>query len=103
MILLALKIKSIKSLFLIACAPGWTSFGYTSHCYRHFTSPKSWDQARRYCQLTVPFGKKGDLASVGGHWTNTFLSSITHKNVWIGGYMNQAQQYDLLFLLKQCS
>ena len=61
--------------FNLACASGWTSFGYTGYCYRHFSSPKPWAEAKRYCELIAPHGKTGNLASVGDHFTNTFLSA----------------------------
>ena len=41
------------------------------------------------CQIAAPYDKEGDLASVGDHFTNTFLSTITSKYVWIGGLRDE--------------
>ena len=78
---------NIQHIFLIsACNSGWTSFGHTGYCYQYFPTLKSWNASRRFCQSVAPPGKQGDLASVGDHFTNNFLSSLTSKDVWIGGY-----------------
>ena len=76
------------NLTFTACASGWTSFGYTGYCYRHFASPKPWAEAKRFCELIAPHGETGNLVSVGDHFTNTFLSAITRNKVWIGGYQD---------------
>ena len=75
---------------ILACASGWISFGHTGHCYQHFSSPKSWDDARSFCQSAAPHGKEGDLASAWDRFTNTFLATITSKYVWIGGHQNES-------------
>ena len=83
----------IKYLFYSACLSGWTSYGHTGQCYQHFTSLKPWDEARRFCQSAAPDGKEGDLASVGDHFTNSFLTTITTKYVWIGGQRNEDENW----------
>ena len=72
--------------FISACESGWTSFGHTGHCYQYFSSLLSWNASRSYCQAAAPPGKLGDLASVGDHFTNSFLAQLTSDYVWLGGY-----------------
>ena len=76
-----------------ACDSGWISYGRTSHCYRHIPSRMSWDTARSYCKSISPPGKIGDLASVMDRNTNTFLSTMTTKEVWTGGYQDENNKW----------
>ena len=79
----------LNSIFTVACESGWTSFGHTGHCYQYFSIRKTWNASRIFCQSAAPSGKLGDLASVADHFTNNFLSTLTSKYVWIGGYEDQ--------------
>ena len=74
---------------ITACAPGWTSFGHTGRCYQYFPSRMEWNDAKQYCQTEAPAGKNGTLASVGDHLTNNFLTTLTTKQVWIGGQQEE--------------
>jgi len=41
----------------------------------------SWPLARSYCQ-----SQRAELASITNSATNLFLTTLTHKTSWIGGY-----------------
>ena len=48
----------------------------------------SWDDARRFCQLNVPYNI-GDLAAVPDAGTNDFLQQlIQDAYVWVGGFLD---------------
>ena len=48
----------------------------------------SWDDARKYCQLNVPYNI-GDLAAVPDAGTNDFLQQlIQDAYVWVGGFLD---------------
>ena len=48
-----------------------------------FTSSKNWDAARSHCQSF-----NADLASIKSSKTNHFLTQLTQKEAWIGGYVS---------------
>ena len=83
-----IKICILHLYFFAACASGWTSYGHTGRCYQYFTTRKSWDEAVSHCKSVTPDGKNGTLASIGDHFTNKFLSTLTTKQVWIGGHQD---------------
>ena len=65
----------------LECPDGWTYFNGTDSCYKVFTTPMSWTNARNYCQT-----QDADLASVTNSETNSFLTTLTTSTSWIGGY-----------------
>ena len=75
--------------FFLACAPNWKSYGHTGFCYQHFPTLLPWNEARLFCQSAAPLGKEGELASIQDNFTNTFLTTITTKYVWIGGHQEE--------------
>ena len=77
--------------FFLACSPNWKSYGHTGFCYQHFPTLLPWNEARLFCQSAAPLGKEGELASIQDNFTNTFLTTITTKYVWIGGYKDESQ------------
>ena len=69
--------KSSHILFL----DGWKHHSGSKSYYNLQNSPKSWNDARKYCQSV-----SGDLASVPSSEVNSFLTTLTQKPAWIGGY-----------------
>ena len=70
-------------MFFVVCESGWTLHPSTTNrlCYRFFSSKKKWDDARIHCQ-----NSEAELASVTSSETNNFLTTLTQKKCWIGGY-----------------
>ena len=66
----------------LGCEIGWIQNPSISRsCYRFFSSNKTWDDARSYCQ-----NLEAELASVSSNEINVFLTNLTQKGCWIGGY-----------------
>ena len=65
----------------LECPDGWTYFNGTDSCYKVFTTPLSWTNARNHC-----LNQDADLASVTNSETNSFLTTLTTEYSWIGGY-----------------
>ena len=75
-----LKVSLIR---LLGCESGLTQHPTTNRvCYQFISSNDTWDQARSYCQ-----NFEGELASVTSNEKNNFLTTLTMKECWIGGYM----------------
>ena len=51
-------------------------------------SIQSWNNARRSCQDNI-----ADLASITDEATNIFLTSLTKKRSWIGGYLDSNKKW----------
>ena len=51
-------------------------------------SVQSWNNARRSCQ-----DNNADLASITDEATNIFLTSLTKKRSWIGGYLDSDKKW----------
>ena len=70
-------------ILFIECESGWTQHQsqFATVCYRFFSSKKTWDDAKSYCQDLA-----ADLASVSSNETNVFLTTLTKEKCWIGGY-----------------
>ena len=81
-----------SKIVLAACVSGWIS--YSDYCYQYVSTLASWNEARRTCQFLAPDDKQGDLASVSDRFNNLFLSKLTTKYVWIGGYQNEEDQWN---------
>ncbi|KAL2097651.1 hypothetical protein ACEWY4_006858 [Coilia grayii] len=62
------------------CAPEWTQ--YKQHCYKTEKSPRTYQEAQRYCRA-----EGGNLVSILSNEEQaflTFLMSGVHGDVWIG-------------------
>ena len=69
---------------------GWKYFADKGMSYKYFSTPvKRWTDARSFCQLISPGA--GDLASVSDRTTNDFLTTVTTRRAWIGGYEYEDQ------------
>ena len=51
-------------------------------------SVQSWNNAKRSCQ-----DNKADLASITDKATNIFLTSLTKKRSWIGGFLDSDKKW----------
>ena len=58
-----------------------TPFNNKQTLLQIFSSKKKWDDARIHCQ-----NSEAELASVTSSETNNFLTTLTQKKCWIGGY-----------------
>ena len=63
------------------CPDEWSYFSGTKSCYKVVEESKSWDEARTAC-----LELDADLASITNEETNIFLSTLTNKSSFIGGY-----------------
>ena len=71
------------------CENDWISYSPTGGCYKYFPTWMSWEDARRYCQLNVPYNI-GDLAAVPDAGTNDFLQQLIQgAYVWVGGFHDE--------------
>ena len=55
-------------------------------CYKHFSTPKTWTEARSLCQENAP--QDGDLASIPSQAIHNFLTTLTSEKSWVGGYLH---------------
>ncbi len=74
------------------CPPLWT--GGPTGCYRYFSTPKNWEDARQHCMsFSSCEGGTGDLVSIGTPKENGFLTLLRKGSVlntpapsfWTGG------------------
>ena len=87
-----LDIQQSKIYFypILVCENDWISYSPTGGCYKHYKSSMSWEDARRYCQLNVPYNV-GDLAAIPDVDTNDFLLTLIEDSyAWIGGFINES-------------
>ena len=81
----------------LECATGWTYLHHTKHCYKFFTHPRSWSDAKDHCSKQM--NGRGVLATVHDKYTNNFLVWLTaafagsspEATSWIGGQYNVAK------------
>ena len=77
-----------KNPLILDCPNGWQYFGGTHSCYKVMESVQSWNNAKRSCQ-----DHKADLASITDEATNIFVTSLTKKTSWIGGYLDSDKKW----------
>ena len=66
------------------CPQGWSSFNTSYSCYQYFEIPKTWSDARSFCQKM--YG--ADLVSIESEEENAFVFKLTdyfiENGTWIG-------------------
>ncbi len=74
------------------CSDGWTYFKHTKKCYKYRNTKTSWANASTLCQSESQ-NPTASLVSVHDNTTNHFLTTLTKKNSWIGGYQDDTQTW----------
>ena len=67
----------------VKCPSLWKYLPNSKKCYRTFQQATTWENANKKCRKSA---SGGHLASVRDKETKKFLSNLTKKASWIGGF-----------------
>ena len=86
------QIEKSEYKMFFQCLPSWTFSDQTEKCFKYNVNKTSWKDASKACQneLTKP---AANLVSVPDQTTNDFILTLTTKNVWIGGYRDDSENW----------